>query len=166
MELIPMFLGCLFFLGCCIAGLVYGIKAHGMRRWGGLLIAGIGTIGLLPILAVAPPVNLSLSSLSGTYQGDFGDYQNTMKLNKDGSFDQQMTDDYGKVYKSHGTWKLEDGISFNKILLPPMETWGRSQDKPSKLEATSFGGASVRALGGAIYFSDDDDICIKRVSEK
>ena len=161
MELIPIFFGCLFFVACSIAGLVYSVKVRGKLRWGGL-IAGVGLIGLLPIIAVSPPANLSVSSLSGTYQGDFGDYQNTLKLNKDGSFDQQMVDDNGKIYKSHGTWKLENGVSFDHILLPPMDPWSTSQ----KLEATSFGGASVHALDGGIYFNEDTDLCVKRVNDQ
>ena len=169
MELIPIFFGILFFLACCIAGLVYSIKVRGRRRWGGLLIAGIGLIGLLPILAVSPPINLSLSGLSGTYQGDFGDYQNTLKLNKDGSFDQQMVDDTGSVHKNHGTWKLDQiqsgSVDFDHILLTPMETWDDPNSKSQKLETTSFSGAAVHALDGGIYFSEDTDLCVKRVSK-
>ena len=159
-----MFFGGLFFVGCCIAGLVYGIKARGMRRWGGLLIAGIGMIGLLPVLAVAPPLDITLSSVSGTYQGNYSGYDNTLKLNKDGTFDQRIADASGKAYSNHGTWKIDQiqfgTVDFNHILLPPLSPMSASQ----KLKIGSFGGATVHALGG-IYFNEDTNACVKRVSK-
>ena len=108
MELLPIALGILFLLACLGGGLVFGtFFAKGKARLWGVLIGSLGVLGLFPLLMVSPPINMSLSSLSGTYEGDFGGGRNTFVLRPDGTYEQRYVTDSGKVYINHGTWSLD-----------------------------------------------------------
>ncbi len=162
MELVPIFFGGLFFLVCAGVGLWHILFKRGPIRWRGLLIAAIGLVGLVPLLMVAPPPVISLSSLSGTYAGTFGGGEQQFVLHPNGAYEQRFTADGGKVTNNRGTWALDTiqpgSLDFEHLLI----TWD-GFGQPQKAEVGNFGGASVRLVGGGIYFNDDADICIRRV---
>ncbi len=162
MELIPIALGVIFFVACLAGGFIFGVFfAKGKARWRGVLIAAAGLIGLFPLLMVASPPDMSLSSLSGTYEGDFGGGRNIFVLRPDGTYDQQFVADGGKVYNNHGTWNIDTiqpgSVDFEH-LLNTIDGFGQ----PQKPEITDFGGAAVHLMDDAIYFNEDDDIKIFR----
>ncbi len=159
MEMIPIGLGFLFFFAFTGGGIIYGcFIAKGKLRWFGLLFAVIGLLGLFPILMVSPPPNMSLSSLSGTYQGDYGGGTNTFVLHPNGTYAQQFTDYSSTIYHNHGTWNVGSGnVNFHHLMSID------DPDHPGKQEFSDFTGASPRWVDDAIYFDDDLDIKITRV---
>lgn len=129
-----------------------------------LIVAVAGSLGLFPLLIVAPARDISLQSVSGTYDGDLGGGREHLILYKTGKFDQQTLDARGNVaHSNHGTWEIEDRtfgiIAFNNLYMPT--GFLNRKDPASKGE---FGGASVRLFDGSIVFSEDENISLRRVS--
>jgi len=154
MASISILFGGIFFLVLLVGVLVF--KRRG--RWVGLLV-GMGVFGSLALVANMPPLNPTLESVSGTYEGTFGGGKNTFVLRPDGTFDQHFVSDAGKVYKNQGTWIFDeyDKINFSHFL-DNVGDFG----KPQKPVVADFNGATLRLLNSAIYFSEDEGIMIER----
>lgn len=161
MELVPLFIGSVFFIICLIFGIAYScFIAKGRKRWWGLLIVVVGTIGIFPLLAIMPPISMSVSSLSGRYEGYFGGGNNIMILYPNGVFNQTFVDGQGKTYNNYGKWSLDSdsrSIDFDHLLIT-VNGFGQ----PQSPQIGSFYGAGVRAIDGSIRFNDDADIYLKR----
>ena len=164
MDLIPIVLGIFCCFACLGVGFVYGVFfAKGASRWYGLLIGAVGLVGLLPLLIVLPPSNVSLDSLSGAYEGRFGGGKHTFILRPNGKYEQRFVTDSGKIYKNSGTWQLDaiqtGHVDFNHLLVTV-----DGSGKPQAPHTVNFGGASL--IGASIYFNEDVGIAITRIIDK